>query len=147
MFNYLLVNTPPGFILQSIYLCTQPMNSWSRAVKYLSKDIYASFFRLPKFGFGKLSESQCLSSSTTTETSCLTAKKVLLRSYNLKIESQNGVQKNLSQESQLLSETHSSTWSCTTWPACLSSLEPERCRGPSHCNRKFSPNAYTFCTW
>lgn len=100
MFNYLLVNPPPGFTFQSIYLCTEPTNSQSRDVKYLAKNIYAPFFRLLKSGFGKLYESDASLPQLLQKPPVL--EMVLLRSCNLKDELQNGVQRSLSQESQLL---------------------------------------------
>lgn len=73
---------------------------------------------------------------------------VLLRSCNLKIElrrdsKQNGVQRNLGQESQLLSEPHSSTAGAAPFDqhfVSLSSLEPER-------NEVFYTNVCVFCIW
>lgn len=120
----LISQSSPGFTLQSTYLCTQPRNTQSRAVKYLAKNTYATLFRLLKSGFGKLTGYDGFLPQLLQKPAVL--EMVLLRSCNLKIESQNGVQMNLSQESQLLSEPHSSSWCCITWPACLSSLVPER---------------------
>lgn len=137
MFNYLLVNPSPGFTLQSIYLCTQPINSQSRALKYLSKNIYVPFFRLLNSGFGKLSASDASLPQQLQKPVVL--EMVLLRSCNLKIESQNGVQRNLNQENQLLSEPHSSSWCCT--------LDQHVCLHWNLKGTKFCTNVYVFCIW
>lgn len=137
MFNYLLANPSPGFTLQSIYLCTQPRNSQSRALKYLAKNIYVPFSRLLNSGFGKLSESDA--SLPQQLQTLVVLEMVLLRSCNLKTESQNGVQRNLNQENQLLSEPHSFSWCCTSDQHVY-----------LHWNlkgTKFSMDVYVFCIW